>query len=700
MKFFNILFLFNLLSLVTLAYEPDSLNLNADTTEFKTSNAFLINESNYETFNNSFITGNATGVIRNQNNPQLMMDGIPINPYFTNNTHYNEFLGPMHLLAYDIQSLEMNTLENNNQIVSGNFNNAINFNTYDIQLGENAPKFEVNNLTSLEYQNSDTLGYSTVFNFKAEKSYDKFGYRLSLNNGYQDDYIVENGLQRFGGNIKLKHQLSERILLNGFIDYTNLKGLNRTEEKSAMLSKRLLSYLGTDISVTDALSLKSKYSINHVTDNAFRSITQSELYSYEGRIFDSFSSQNDYGYKSSFFDIGLQFNKINPKNNLFHWSAGFSQNKTKYSMNTQEKRYLYGSDNVVRQSSKLNPEEKENTFYAKVKIQRNFYSISYLINHTNYNYDLSFISENNKSFTNQLLSLKLDLIKNKQHKVVNTLGIEATYGKLANYYFTPYINSQNFDDRIIENINDNIEFNLLSSFLGNTLHLRASYYQKIYDDYQGTISYYVPNGSSFSKSIIVNDNLGKMKQSGYELIANAKILKNAATDWSMGFTYSNNVIELQTNQDLYPIVMDATVQNNLFTITNSFRLNNLQFFIEFEGKNGADIHLYKNNISGALPYAHGEDKIVTGVNNWAVPSVETIEEIYNYIPETNYFILKNIGVNYKINSHKSNNQYTIGLQYNRMRRFHYYVKNAELYSEHFQKPSFFDTVSLSLKAQF
>jgi hypothetical protein len=85
------------------------------------------------------------------------MDGIPINPIFINNTNYNEFLGHMHLLSYDIQGINVHTLQNDSKIVSGRYNNAISFNTSDIQLGKSAYQFEANNFTTLAYQDFDSL---------------------------------------------------------------------------------------------------------------------------------------------------------------------------------------------------------------------------------------------------------------------------------------------------------------------------------------------------------------------------------------------------------------------------------------------------------------------------------------------------------------------------------------------------------------
>jgi hypothetical protein len=212
MKFLKLFLLLNLLSIVVSGQDFDTTLIELDTSKFRTTNAFLIQQKNYETFNNSFITGNSSAIIRSQDNPKILLDGIPINPILINNTHYTEFLGQMHLLSYDIQGVSVHTLKNDNKIVSGNYNNAISFNTNEIKLGNNLPQFEVNNFTTLAYQDFDSTGFSTIFNFKAQKSFEKFGYRLSLTNGFQNDYIPEDGLQRYEGNLKLKYKPTKRML--------------------------------------------------------------------------------------------------------------------------------------------------------------------------------------------------------------------------------------------------------------------------------------------------------------------------------------------------------------------------------------------------------------------------------------------------------------------------------------------------------
>ena len=278
---------------------------------------------------------------------------------------------------------------------------------------------------------------------------------------------------------------------------------------------------------------------------------------------------------------------------------------------------------------------------------------------------------------------------------MNTLGLNAKYGKVANYYFTPYINDINFSDRIIVNKNDNIELSLYSSFLKNRFHFNVNYYNRKYKDYHNLISFYVPNGSSLSEQRTINNRLGKMTLSGLEFNGNLHLIKKRDTDWKVNLSYSANNIDMVANEELSFFIPDTTVNNNLITISNTFKHKNFQFFIEFEGKNGADVFMNNNNFSGPLPYSYGQNSIISGVNNESIPTEENIEEIYSYIVDTNYFILKNVGVDYKLGNTKK--QYLIGLQYNRMRRIYSFVRDVELNRGHLQKPSFFSAVSLSFK---
>ena len=62
-----------------------------------TTNSLLTPHENFETINNSFITGSAIPFLRNQNNPLITIDDIPANPTLLINLPYKEFIGYPHL---------------------------------------------------------------------------------------------------------------------------------------------------------------------------------------------------------------------------------------------------------------------------------------------------------------------------------------------------------------------------------------------------------------------------------------------------------------------------------------------------------------------------------------------------------------------------------------------------------------------------
>ena len=201
----------------------DSSFQKSETNRFSTPNGFIVTKSKLELFNSSFITGNAYAIIRNQDNPKIFVDGIPVNPIFGSNVPFQEFIGDMNFLSFDLQDISTETLRSGNNIVSGTHNNSVKFITHEIKLNSKGPQFELNNFTSVEYQDKDTLGFSTLNNFNFQQGFEKFGYRFSIINGFLNDYIPENGLQRYGGNLKLKYEPFKKVSLNGFIDYTKFQ---------------------------------------------------------------------------------------------------------------------------------------------------------------------------------------------------------------------------------------------------------------------------------------------------------------------------------------------------------------------------------------------------------------------------------------------------------------------------------------------
>jgi hypothetical protein len=700
MKFLKLFLLLNLLSIVVSGQDFDTTLVELDTSKFRTTNAFLIQQKNYETFNNSFITGNSSAIIRSQDNPKILIDGIPINPILINNTHYTEFLGQMHLLSYDIQGVSVHTLKNDNKIVSGNYNNAISFNTNEIKLGNNLPQFEVNNFTTLAYLDFDSTGFSTIFNFKAQKSFEKFGYRLSLNNGFQNDYIPENGLQRYGGNLKLKFKPTKRMLFTGFLDYTNFQDFKRTGDNN-LKSNRLLTYINTDITITEWLLLYGRYSLNKVSDISERDLNYVGEYWNGEQYSESYFEKINYKYASSFFDIGFCFNKKVVRNTRINLKLGYSLNNINY-FNENETDYRHSNGNYGKSKYKSEPEETEKALYSSFELRNKYVTLKYLLNKTDYGFNnLSSLKENeNKSFTNQLVSLNFDILKNND-RIINDLGFGATYGKLTNYsiitqpiYINPLPGYQE-PEWITAYNNDNIEFDLFSSFLKNRIDVNFSLYYKNYNEYNHLFEFVTWNG--FYSSL---EDIGNVTKNGYELNGNFNIIQNKSLNWLMSFSFSENSTELERNEELMFQIADTIIKNKVISITNNFRYKNFQLQIVFEGKNGYDLTLYNNNITVSEPFSYWERTQISEINNEGVPTSTRIENYENYITDTDYFILKQIGIEYQTKNNTKGNYYVIGLQYNKMRRLYQYVNDIEKYQEQFQKPSFYNAVSLSFKMKF
>lgn len=726
MKLLKLSLLLNFLSIIVFGQTPDTVSVKADTSQFRTTNAYLKLQKNYETFNNSFITGNSFATIRSQDNPKMLIDGIPINPILVKNTDYNEFLGHMHLLSYDIQSINFHTLQNDNKIVSGNYNNAISFNTSDIQLGKSAYHFEANNFTTLAYQDIDSKGYSTVFNFKAKKSYEKFGYRVSLNNGFQNDYIPNNGLQRYGGNLKLKYNPIKPLFITGFLDYTSFEDSKRSGERiqtsiesingidennvqwneflinigeNKLTSNRLFTYINADFDIAEWLAIYGKYSYKKVSDSSERYI-ENKIDNHSNETYDE---KRNYMVSSSYFDIGLRFKKLIEENTSINLAMGYNTNGLKYADETI-KYYLYPQRSLSYLSNNWKPSETEKVLYSSLKLQNKHLTFSYLFNKTYFylNDFTSFTENETNSFTNHLVSSNYEFIKNEDKKI-NSLVLGATYGKLANYSIIPQafvINgSSPRPDFIVPFNNNNIELNLFSSFLRNRMNFSLTYYHKYYKGFNNVswaIDFY---GNRIDSDLL---NFGKVIRSGVELNGDFHFIRNKSLDWMLNLSFSKNSSELERNKNLQ--LSDTLISNNIISIVNNLRYKNFQFYIELERKNGYDLNLYRNNITVANPFSYHESDQIIGIDNKGVPiSQETADygmRGHGYITDTDYFILRQIGLQYQMNNKARNKSYVIGLQYNKMRRLYLYVNDAKKYQEQYQKPSFYDAISLSFRMKF
>lgn len=654
----------------------DTASISTDTTRFSTPNPFVMRVNNYETFNNSFITGNSYALIRSEDNPQILLDGIPMNPWIGYNTHYAEFLGSMNVLSYDLQQAEVTTLQSNGRIISGSYNNAINFKTYELMLGKSSPKFAVNNFSTIDYQDFDTLGLSTVINISARQSFKKLGYRLSVNNGFQNDYIPKNGLQRYGGNLKFKYQPHESVMLNCFVDFTSFLGFKR--EDNVLKSNRLISYLDADITLTKSITLHGKYSLNNVSDFSERYLFNGEAY---GR---NYHNKLEYRYRTSYSHVGLSFHeKIMEKANL-NVDFGYSNLKVNY---INERETFNGSgDGYTFNSRYAKASPGEQTLYASFKLSNKVLSIQGLYNLTTSVFSKTPVKEDeNKLRNNYLLSLKYDPIKNND-KIINGLGFQFDYARLINYsilMFSP--------DWVINSDNDNIQFGIYGSLLKNRVNVNFSVYQKNYDRFMKLFA--SPTGFSWMQDI------GTLKKYGYNVNGNFHIIEASRIKWNVELEYTQNNSKLALHENLPVLLSDTVIHNKLIMLVNHLQYRNLHLSFALEGKNGYDVSLYDRNIMASEPYAVYESYEVTGVTNEGKPVVREIENPLQYIPDTDYFILKQLGLDYEFTDSK-NHKYSVGLQYNKLRRLYLYVNDIDFYQSQFQRPSFYSAVSLTFSMLF
>lgn len=170
--------------------------------------------------------------------------------------------------------------------------------------------------------------------------------------------------------------------------------------------------------------------------------------------------------------------------------------------------------------------------------------------------------------------------------------------------------------------------------------------------------------------------------------ANTIIIKNDTTTFTTTnsfITYKTNYETLNNNfitgnsyatirsQDNPRIFVDGMPINPIF-------INNLHY-AEFLGST----HLLSYDLQNASVTAlQANNKIA---NSEGIPILGIIENHSNDITNTNYIMLKQIGLNYQLKEIKKNN-YIVGLNYNKMSSLYLPV------------PSFINTFSMSFKAKF
>jgi hypothetical protein len=215
---------------------------------------------------------------------------------------------------------------------------------------------------------------------------------------------------------------------------------------------------------------------------------------------------------------------------------------------------------------------------------------------------------------------------------------------------------------------------------------------------------YLKNYKEFKRVFIIGPSafipdIGRVTKSGYEINGNFLMVQRKKLDWLVELHYALNSSRLAPNENPFLNMSDTVINNKIVSLVNKFRYKNIRVNFEFESKSGYDINLYNNNISVAEAYVYTEHSQVIAVSDEGIPFSEFIDNHEKYITQTDYLILKQIGLYYQIKDAKSK-KYTIGLQYNKMRMIYLYVNDIRLYRNQFQRPSFYYSFSLSFNMIF
>ncbi len=152
-----------------------------------------------------------------------------------------------------------------------------------------------------------------------------------------------------------------------------------------LTSNRFFYYFNTDFILTKWLSLHSKYGFNKVSDDSKREVKREGDLRNGGKYFESYTDKNNYKYQSSYFDIGLNFNKEIINNYFLNLNLGYSQNSVDY--NREFERFYENSDGVFHNNGmKYEPKEKEKVWSTAVSLSNNYFTFEYLYNKTDYGF--------------------------------------------------------------------------------------------------------------------------------------------------------------------------------------------------------------------------------------------------------------------------------------------------------------------------
>src|SRR5690606_31283776 len=171
------------------------------------------------------------------------------------------------------------------------------------------------------------------------------------------------------------------------------------------------------LDIADWLAIYGKYSYKKVSDSSKRYI-ENEIDSLSNVIYDE---KRNYTVSSSYFDIGLSFNKWIEENTSINLTIGYNSNGIKYD-DEAIKFYRHSSWERRYESVYWKPALTERLLYSSLKLQNKHLTFSYLFNKTFFGLKHVFKEKENNSFTNHLVSLNYEFIKNDDKKI-NRLGL-------------------------------------------------------------------------------------------------------------------------------------------------------------------------------------------------------------------------------------------------------------------------------------
>jgi hypothetical protein len=673
-----------------------------------TTNSLLSPHNNFETINNSFITGSAIPFLRNQNNPLITIDGIPANPTLLVNLPHKEFIGYPHLLSYDVEALGVNAFSTDSKIVSGRFSNSVSLGTKDISSKGEAMKFFVNNFSSINYQRSDTLGFSIINNAGVEKSGERISYRVSLTNGYHNVFIPNNGLKRNSANLKLQFRPIKNTTVTGFVDYSSFRDYKRAVT-DYFNADRLFTYLSLNSQLSKRLEIYARASIYNSNDDMGFELREEHVYQpyptqtpWSETLYYTYNA--DYINRSTYYDGGFRLNFLKHPKAQSTFEIGYNRQEIEEQnaiMNYDE-RLPNGS--YSRSSAETKLATTENKYYGNITLDHRIASFKYLMDLTTFEFvPLQTSSEGKSTYPNHKVNTILRIYKRTTGNL-NDVELKLTYARINNISLAPNRNNTLLPQLkkiwINRNVSDNYEISLNTFVFKKKLKFDFACYWNNLNDYHDThyqrhMDFYSYEYEYFGESI----RWGDLKKSGIELSSQLSVIERTDLSWMMQASFSKNVIKFSS---LYFWPGDSNESNVFFTIGNKFRYKNILFQFLVEGKEGLDFDYYNRSIGSTYPVPRPQyysNLIDTHNSGKAI-----YDKSVSYAPpHTKYFMLKNIALRYNLKIKKRRiDEFTIGLTYDRIRNIFLHLNDisSQYSTRAIQTPSTYNTLSLSTGITF